>query len=82
MKKIAKLLFIAMLISVFSSACGPSEPEVFDMDYSGGTGATVDLEGRDIFYNLCYDSSKVLGFEDNTEFADLARSRIDEVEKI
>ena len=81
MKKIAKLLFIAMLISVFSSACGSTEPEVFDMDYSGGTGATVDLEGRDIFYNLCYDSSRVLGFEDNTEFADLARARIDEVEK-
>ena len=36
-----------MLISVFSSACGSSEPEVFDLDYSGGTGETVDLEAND-----------------------------------
>ncbi|MBQ4627891.1 MAG: hypothetical protein IJB44_02305, partial [Clostridia bacterium] len=85
MKKIAKILLLAMLISVFASACGSAEPEVFDMDFVKEAGK-IDLEGIEIVYEigltdaaLAYDNC--LGYELDTQFGDLAVQRLKDVQE-
>ena len=83
MKKIAKILLLAMIISVFASACGSTEPEVFDMDFTSSSSG-VDLEGANIVYKVYLAESQAdtfLGYEIDTVFADMAAERLDEVEK-
>ena len=83
MKKIAKVLLLAMIISVFASACGSTEPEVFDMDFTSSPSG-VDLEGANIVYKVYLAESQAdtfLGYEIDTVFADMAAERLDEVEK-
>ena len=83
MKKIAKVLLLAMIISVFASACGSTEPEVFDMDFTSSSSG-VDLEGANIVYKVYLAESQAdtfLGYEIDTIFADMAAERLDEVEK-
>ena len=83
MRKIAGFLFLIMLVSVFTSACGTSEKEVFDVDFVGSTGP-VDLEGANIVYKIYLAESQVdtcLGYEIDTIFADMAYQRLQDVEK-
>ena len=87
MKKIAKILLLAMLISVFASACGSTEPEVFDVDFVKNTEG-IDLEGVTIKYmrattgQASYSNfDQVLGYETDTILGDLAMQRIKEVEQ-
>ena len=85
MKKIAKILLLAMIISVFASACGSAEPEVFDMDFVKEAGK-IDLEGIEIVYEigltdaaLAFDNC--LGYELDTQFGDLAVQRLKDVQE-
>ncbi|MBE6897078.1 MAG: hypothetical protein E7477_08295 [Ruminococcaceae bacterium] len=85
MKKIAKILLIAMLFSLFTTACGSAEQEVFDVDFSVSTEG-IDLEGANIVYKVYvpsnYDvNNQILGYELDTIFADMAKQRLDDVEK-
>lgn len=84
MRKIAGFLFLIMLVSVFTSACGTPEKEVFDVDFTGSTGP-VDLEGANIVYKVYIPSDQsadtiCLGYEIDTVFADMAAQRLKDVE--
>ena len=80
MKKIVKLLLLAMLISVFASACGSTAPEVFDMDFTMNSSG-MDLDGVTVKYirspifggggfnsNFRYDWSWYLARTENGEW--------------
>ena len=85
MRKIAKFLLLAMLISVFSSACGAVEEEVFDMDFTSElTG--IDLEGYEMVYEFGLPSNAMnlqscLGYEIDTPFGDMAAQRLKDVQE-
>ncbi len=85
MKKIAKILIVAMLLSVFATACGSTEPEVFDVDFVKEAGS-IDLEGIGIIYKIYIPSTidpnnVCLGYEIDTVFADLASKRLNDVQQ-
>ena len=87
MKKIAKILLIAMLFSLFATACGSTAPEVFDMDFTMNSSG-MDLEGVTIKYIRApifgagnNDNGEVLGYESGTVLADIAMQRIRDIEK-
>ena len=48
MKKIAKILIVAMLISVFATACGSNEPEIFDVEFVKNADSIVELYSIDL----------------------------------
>ncbi len=86
MRKIAKILLIAMIFSFFATACGSVEEEVFDLEFVKDSEKT-DLEGTTIKYmrttsgQASYsDFDQVLGYEVNTILGDLALQRIRDVE--
>lgn len=86
MKKIAKLLILAIIISLIATACNASaEEEVFDVDFVKKAGE-LDLEGVEIVYEvgltaaaLAFDSC--LGYELDTQFGDMAVQRLKDVQE-
>lgn len=85
MKKIAKILLVAMFLSIFATACGSTEPEVFDVDFVKESGS-IDLEGIGIIYKIYIPSTidpknVCLGYEIDTVFADLASKRLNDVQQ-
>ena len=87
MKKMSKFLLFALALVIFTTACGAQAgPESFDMDLGGGTGETVDLDGFEMIYEFGSNESdglvseNVLGFVPDSQFADLAKARLKEVE--
>ncbi len=65
MRKIAKLLILAFVISLIATACGAGEAEVFDEDFENDTGV-IDLSGLEVIYKVVVNSSitsTVLGYE-------------------
>lgn len=84
MKSITKLLILAFVFSLFATACGGAEPEVFDLDLKGDTQKT-DLGGVSISYvvGLANEALAVptcLGYELDTLFGDLAMKRVKDVQ--
>ena len=57
MRNIAKLFVLVFIFSLFATACGSAEPEVFDVDFTGSTGP-VDLEGANIVYKVYIPSDQ------------------------
>lgn len=84
MRKISKLLILALLLSLFSAGCGSSETaEVFDEDFVRDTSA-VDLSGLEIKYKVVVNqsiTSTVLGYEVDSQFGDLAAKRLKETQE-
>jgi len=86
MRKIAKILLLAMLISIFATACNASvEDEVFDIDFTGEKKGT-DLEGFEMVYEFGLPANAMglescLGYELDTPFGDLAVERLKEVQQ-
>ena len=86
MKKIAKILLLAMLISLIATACNATaEEEVFDMDFVGESSG-IDLEGFEMVYEFGLPSSALgmescLGYEVDTPFGDLAAQRLKDVQE-
>ena len=56
MRNIAKLFVLVFIFSLFATACGSAEPEVFDVDFSVSTGG-IDLEGANIVYKVYVPSN-------------------------
>ena len=80
MKKIAKLLIVVMLFSLIATACAEESEEVFDLEFER-SGGELDLEGRTIVYEFGMDPAVLdiptcLGYEMDTQFADLALARL------
>ena len=83
MKKIAKLLILAFVISIIATACGSVEAEVFDEDFENDTGI-IDLSGLEVIYKVVVNSSitsTVLGYEVDSQFGDLAAKRIKDTQE-
>ena len=85
MRKFSKFLAVVMLFSMILTACGSAEKEVFDVDFAGTKGG-IDLEGANIVYKVYVPSNydvenQILGYEIDTIFADMAKQRLEDVEK-
>ncbi|MBQ1862053.1 MAG: hypothetical protein II149_00925 [Clostridia bacterium] len=87
MKKLAKLLLLAMIFTLIATACQAVETEeYFDQDLDNPGGTKMDLGGFEMIYEFGSNESEglitenVLGFRPDTQFADLAKARIKEVE--
>ena len=81
MRNIAKLFVLVFIFSLFATACGSAEPEVFDVDFKQSSSGK-DLEGANILYRMNAGSTEelVLGYEIDTVFADMAAQRLKDVE--
>ena len=90
MRKIAKLLLIALCFSLLCS-CGSQtvQEEIFDMNFgSSESENSLDLSGVELDFAVIIDQltnmsieGNVLGYTQDTLFAEQARNRIAEVEK-
>ena len=87
MRNIVKLLILAFIFSLFATACGSVEQEVFDVEFVK-TSEGTDLEGTVIKYmrattgQASYSNfDQVLGYEMDTILGDLAMQRIKDVEQ-
>lgn len=87
MKKMSKLLLLVLAVVLFATACGAAEiDESFDLDINSGSTGKVDLSGFEMIYEFGSNESdgliteNVLGFRPESQFADLAKARIKEVE--
>ena len=87
MNKMSKLLLLVLALIVFATACQAGETEeFFDQDLNDSANAKMDLGGFEMVYEFGSNESdgliteNVLGFRPDTQFADLAKARIKEVE--
>jgi hypothetical protein len=80
MKKTALLLVIVIIFSLFVTACGAPEEEIFDVEFEKSTEG-IDLEGITLVYEFGMDPNVLdvptcLGYELDTQFGDLASARL------
>ncbi|MBO4392134.1 MAG: hypothetical protein J5816_02390 [Clostridia bacterium] len=87
MKKMSKLLLLVLALIVFATACQAGETEeFFDQDFNSSANAKMDLGGFEMVYEFGSNESdgliteNVLGYRPDTQFSDLAKARIKEVE--
>lgn len=89
MRKILKLLILMLCISIMCS-CGAQTPEEesFDMSFNSDTDSSTDLSGIELDFAVIIDQltnssieGNVLGYTQDTLFAEQARKRVAEVEK-
>lgn len=90
MRKIAKILLLAFCLSFFCSCGAQTEKEEsFDLDFgSSENGNSIDLSGAELDFAVIIDQltnmsieGNILGYTQDTLFAEQARNRIAEVEK-
>ena len=84
MRNIAKILVLAFIFSLFATACGSAEQEIFDVEFVKSSDG-IDLEGVTVKYMRGEmwggtEKGEVLGYEGGTILADLAMSRIKDIE--
>ena len=78
-KQVFRLALLFVTFCVFLCACASSvEEENFDADFLG-TSSGVDLNGFELVYGK-YPSDDILGYTPDTEFADLALQRLDDIQ--
>jgi len=87
MKKMSKLVILILAMFVFATACGAQEaPESFDIDLDSGSDGSIDLAGFEMIYEFGSNeadgvvSENVLGYVPDSQFADLAKERIRDIE--
>ena len=76
LKKLAILLFLCIIMSVFSS-CGKAVENLGVDNTQVEDKQSIDLKG----YNFKYYQTKTLGYTEDTLFADLAMQRVADVEE-
>lgn len=86
MKTLCRILAVFFILS-FLIGCAQSEEEVFDLSFNGEGKVTADYNGIEILYRSNLDSGNgvastenFLGYTLNTEFSDLARKRVKDLE--
>ena len=84
MKITAKILLVAFFISFVVTACAGESPEVFDEGFTAESGK-IDLEGLTLVYEFGMDPAVLdiptcLGYELDTQFGDLALTRLKETQ--
>ena len=81
MKRMLKIFIFLMSMSFVISSCSSSSKEVFDMTFSSVSDGIADLGGMNVRYEIAYADTTYLGLDITSEFADLARERVANVEK-
>ena len=87
MKALCRIMAIVFMISLLFG-CAQSAEESFDLSLTGEGGGELDFDRIEILYRINLDSGNgvdstenFLGYTINTEFSDLAKSRVSELEK-
>lgn len=81
MKRMLKIFIFLMSMSFVISSCSSSSKEVFDMTFSSVSDGIADLGGMNVRYEIAYADTTYLGLDITSEFSDLARERVANVEK-